>query len=97
MGWADPHIRVLKQGQEVQFRPSGNSMVGRINSKQLVTVSPDISDVKVDDIVLCRVMGRDYLHIVEARKEDQYLIRNNRGLTNGWTRQVYGKCIRIED
>jgi len=40
MGWADSHIARLAQGETVQFRPLGNSMVGKIASGQLCTVQP---------------------------------------------------------
>jgi len=40
MGWADGHIARLAQGETVQFRPRGNSMVGKIASGQLCTVEP---------------------------------------------------------
>ena len=40
MGWATGHIERLKAGQTVQFRPRGNSMVGKVRSGQLCTVEP---------------------------------------------------------
>jgi hypothetical protein len=42
-------------------------MVPLIRSRQLVTVSPVQADkVEVGDIVLCRVSGATYLHLVSA-------------------------------
>lgn len=98
MGWADNHIKRLQMGKTVQFRPRGNSMSGKIDNGQKVMVSPvDASKVKKGDIVLCRVNGHEYLHIVKAIQENRYLIGNNRGGTNGWTTAVniYGLCTKI--
>jgi hypothetical protein len=75
-------------------------MKGRIGSGQLCTVVPvDSSTLQVGDIVLCRVRGNDYLHIVKAINGDRYQIGNNRGLINGWIGRngIFGKCIRVED
>jgi hypothetical protein len=38
MSWATHHIEQLKNGETVQFRPRRNSMKGKINSGQLVTI-----------------------------------------------------------
>jgi len=67
MGWANGYIEALLRGETVQFRPRGNSMSGRIESGQLVTVVPLVNRMpRVDDIVLCKVNGTQYLHLVKA-------------------------------
>jgi len=74
-------------------------MKGKIESGQLCTVAPvDPSDLKVGDIVLCKVHGNEYLHLVKAVNGARFQIGNNRGLTNGWigANGILGKCIRIE-
>ena len=99
MGWATHYIDRLKQGETVQFRPRGNSMGGKINSGQLCTVIPVKSDdLQVGDIVLCKVNGFQYLHLIKAIQGNRYQIGNNRGRINGWIGQngLYGKCIRVE-
>jgi hypothetical protein len=40
MGWATKYIEQLSRGETVQFRPRGNSMRGKIENGQLVTVAP---------------------------------------------------------
>ena len=40
MSWATYYIEKLKKGEKVQFRPRSNSMKGKVNSGQLVTVEP---------------------------------------------------------
>ena len=98
MGWADKHIESLKNGETVQFRPHGNSMIGKVESGQLCTVEPIVKEnLKKGDIVLCKVNGKQYLHLVKAIKGDQFLIGNNKGHDNGWTTQIFGKCIKVEE
>jgi hypothetical protein len=99
MGWATEYISRLQRGETVQFRPRGNSMSGKIDSGQLCTVEPvDPTSVQVGDIVLCKVNGRQYLHLVNAKQGDRLQIGNNRGRINGWVSRnsVYGRCTRVE-
>lgn len=100
MGWATAYIEKLKKGETVQFRPRGNSMAGRINSGQLVTVAPLEDPAEVGDVVLCKVRGTEYLHLVKAVRGfsqwRQYQIGNNTGHINGWTNKVFGKVTKVE-
>ena len=100
MGWASAYIQRLQAGETVQFRPRGQSMVGRIASGQLCTVAPvDPTTVKVDDIVLCRVRGAEYLHSVKAIQGPRFQIGNNRGHINGWIggAAIFGLCTKVEN
>jgi hypothetical protein len=75
-------------------------MRGRVESGALVTLTPvDPSALKVDDIVLVRVKGNVYLHLVKAREGERLQIGNNRGGTNGWVgpQAVYGLATKIEN
>jgi hypothetical protein len=98
MAWATHHIAKLQRGETVQFRPRGNSMSGKIESGDLCTVVPLTGDLQVGDIVLCKVNGRQYLHLVKAIQGERYQIGNNRGRINGWVSRtsIYGKCVRVE-
>lgn len=99
MGWADGHIERLTRGETVQFRPRGNSMVGKIASGQLCTVAPlEEHALAVGDIVLCRVKGNQYLHLVKAIQGERFQIGNNRGGINGWItrRQIFGRLLAVE-
>jgi hypothetical protein len=76
-------------------------MVPLIRSRQQVVVAPvDPSKLEAGDIVLARVAGTVYLHLVSsvdaARKRVQ--ISNNRGRVNGWTShdRVFGVCVSID-
>jgi hypothetical protein len=100
MAWATQYIAKLQEGETVQFRPRGNSMAGKIESGQLCTVVPvdDPSELAVGDIVLCKVNGSQYIHLIKAIQGPRFQIGNNRGRVNGWitANSIYGKCIRIE-
>jgi hypothetical protein len=99
MGWAAGYISKLLQGETVSFRPRGGSMTGRIESGQLCTVAPvDPSTLQVGDVVLCRIRGAEYIHLIKAIHKGRFQIGNNRGGIIGWVygNSVFGKCIRIE-
>lgn len=99
MGWAIQYIAKLKSGETVSFRPRGNSMTGKIESGQLCTVVPvDPETIEVGDIVLCKVNGSEYLHLVKAKQGPRFQIGNNRGRINGWItgNSIFGRCIRVE-
>lgn len=98
MGWASGHIDKLSNGETVKFRPRGNSMNPKIKSGNLVTVEPISCPPDVGSIVLCKVRGRQYLHIVSAIKKDRFQISNNKGRVNGWIglSSIYGICTKVE-
>ena len=99
MGWASGHIEKLQAGETVSFRPRGHSMSGKIESGQLCTVEPvDADMLKVGEIVLCKVKGREYLHLIKAVQGPRFQIGNNRGGVNGWISAgaIFGRCIRVE-
>jgi hypothetical protein len=89
-------------GATVDFRPTGSSMVPLIRSRQRVTVAPvNPAKVEVGDIVLARVAGTVYLHLVSAvdASTGRVQISNNRGRVNGWTNhaRIYGICVAVDD
>jgi hypothetical protein len=101
MGMLDAVASRVAGGATVEFRPTGSSMVPLIRSRQRVVVAPvDPSKLAVGDIVLARVSGTVYLHLVsavdQARRRAQ--ISNNRGRVNGWTGhdRVFGICVAVE-
>ena len=76
-----------------------DSMVPLINSRDEVVISPvDPTRVEVGDIVLTKVAGNIYIHLVKAIKpaKRRVQIGNNRGGINGWTGfdRVYGSLFR---
>lgn len=98
MSWAKYSKEALARGETVEIRPKGNSMRGRINSGDLVTIEPcDPANLVPGDIVLVRVSGTDYVHLVSARDGERIQISNNHGHLNGWVgpRAVYGIVTRV--
>jgi hypothetical protein len=99
MAWASPYIEQLQQGKTVSFRPRGNSMSPRIESGQLCTVEPVVVDtLQVGDIVLCRVHGAEYLHLIKCVQGTRFQIGNNHGRINGWTSaaSIFGRLTKVE-
>lgn len=82
----------LAAGEEVVLHPSGNSMTPRIKSKQEITLIP-IDRIQVGDVVLAKVRGNHYIHLISAIDKDRVQISNNHGWVNGWTKRdkVYGR------
>ena len=87
MGWASRAITDLQAGTSTTSRPRGHLMHGLVEDGQTVVVSPilDTAEIRKGDIVLCRVRGHEYLHLVHAIGPRGYLIGNARGHLNGWT------------
>ena len=99
MGWATGYIAQLRQGETVSFRPRGHSMSPKIESGQLCTVAPiDPTALAVGDIVLCKVKGSEFLHLVKAIQGERFQIGNNRGFINGWigSNSIFGRLTRVD-
>lgn len=90
-------ISRLKAGESFTTSEKGNSMRPLILSEQPHILEPvKLEDVKVDDIVFCKVRGNFYTHLVKAIDEQKGLqIGNNHGYINGWTKTVYGRVSRV--
>jgi phage repressor protein C with HTH and peptisase S24 domain len=89
----------LSTGETVQCRPRGSSMLPRIKSGQLITISPDVSDLHKGDIVFAKVNGKYYVHLLTAIQGERYQISNNHGFVNGWVGKngLFGKVTKVED
>lgn len=89
----------LLLGETIQCRPRGSSMLPKIKSGQLITISPDISDLHKGDIVFAKVKGKYYVHLLSAIQGERYQISNNKGHINGWVGKsgLFGKVIKVED
>jgi len=98
MGWATDYIAKLKNGETVSFRPRGSSMKGKIESGQLCTVSPVLGDLKVGDIVLCKVDGNPVPSFHQGNQRQQV---SNRQQLRSYQRMeelkaIFGKLIKVE-
>jgi hypothetical protein len=96
--WATYYIEKLINGEVIEFRPRGNSMTPIVDSNDLVVVAPVTEEtiLEKNDVVLCKVKGKHYLHLITAiEKENRYQISNNYNFVNGWIGKaaIFGKLI----
>ena len=90
-------VEKLLAGETIISKEPGNSMTPILASRQPVVLTPTTwENVEVGDIVYCRVRKNYYTHLVKAKDENRgVLIGNNHGGINGWSKNVYGKVIKI--
>lgn len=90
-------LEKLQKGETFTTKEFGNSMAPLIKSGQEHILAPvNWMDVKVGDIVYCKVSGRFYTHLVKKKNLNSGCqIGNNKGGINGWTKQVFGKVIQV--
>src|ERR1035441_6156447 len=91
----------LREGETVTLHPVGQSMAPLIRSHDEVVIVPvQASELKVGQIVLVKVTGQYYLHLIKALDTSQrrVLIGNNHGRINGWTgfANVFGLVSRLQ-
>lgn len=82
----------------MDYREGGNSMAPIIKHREPITIEP-LGDhvITKGDIVVARVHGRLFCHLVKAVERDRVQIGNNHGRINGWTtcEHVYGLVTHI--
>jgi hypothetical protein len=77
-----------------KLKAFGHSMMPILKSGTLLSFETR-ADYEIGDIVFCKVKGR-YIDAHKITKKDAakgWLIANNHGFENGWTRVVYGKVV----
>lgn len=95
VNWAALAITKLQAGEAAIVKPHGNSMLPRVKSGQAVELRPS-THATVGDVVLVKVKGNVYLHLVKAVRvknaRPEYQIGNNKGGVNGWVgaHAIYG-------
>lgn len=98
--WATEAYEALTQGRVVQVRPRGDSMKGRINDGDLVTLEPCVAEeLAVGDIVFVRVRGwLLVLHQIFDREPDRFLIGTTTGRAYGWVTadDIIGRVTKVE-
>jgi hypothetical protein len=72
----------------------GNSMLPILKSGSLLTFNK-VDSYEIGDIVFCKVKGRyiDAHKIIKKDPQKGFLIANNHGYENGWTKVLYGKVV----
>jgi phage repressor protein C with HTH and peptisase S24 domain len=87
----------LEKNETGKMKAFGNSMLPILKSGSLLTFRKE-NEYKINDIVFCKVKGKyiDAHKIVKIDNNKGYLIANNHGYENGWTKIIYGKVIEAE-
>jgi SOS-response transcriptional repressor LexA len=80
-----------------KMKAFGNSMLPVLKNGSLLTFLRT-ADYKPGDIVFCKVKGRyiDAHKIIKKDDNKGFLIANNHGFENGWTKIIYGKVVLAE-
>lgn len=87
----------LKETGTGKMKCFGSSMMPILKSGSTLTFQV-ADEYEVGDIVFCKVNGRfiDAHKITRKDKAGRYLISNNHGHDNGWTRKIFGKVVDVE-
>jgi SOS-response transcriptional repressor LexA len=87
-------LKDLEKTGIAQMKVFGSSMLPIIKSGSMLTFNKQDTYEK-GDIVFCKVKGRyiDAHKITKVSKTKGYMISNNHGHDNGWTKTVYGKVV----
>jgi hypothetical protein len=94
----------LRAGEICKVTGIGNSMTPILKSRQPVICIPvtEETELKKRDIVLCKVNGHFYLHLIWSIKKGKndtqmFLIGNNHNHANGTISrsQIFGKVVEI--
>ena len=88
--------RELEETGTSKMKVFGNSMTPIIKSGTMLTFQK-FDEYEIGDIVFCKVKGRiiDAHKITKKDLQKGYMISNNHGWDNGWTKRIFGKVIKI--
>jgi hypothetical protein len=87
----------LEESGEGSMKCFGQSMVPILKSgSKLTFVKQD--NYEIGDIVFCKVKGRwiDAHLITKKHPKLGFMIANNHGWENGWTKTIFGKAVTAE-
>lgn len=87
-------IQELDEKGEGYMTCFGNSMLPILKSGSTLKFQKQ-EEYHKGDIVFCKVNGRfiDAHKIVKTSKTKGFLIANNHGFENGWTKKIFGKAV----
>ncbi len=86
----------LEKNKIGKMKVFGKSMLPLIKCGTLLTFEKK-DEYNVGDIVFCKVKGRIIdAHIITKKDTNKgYMIANNHGFENGWTKTIYGYVTGI--
>jgi uncharacterized protein with NRDE domain len=87
----------LEERGEGKMTCFGNSMTPILQSGCTLTFKKQ-DTYDIGDIVFSKVKGRyiDAHKITKKGEDGRYLISNNHGFDNGWTKIIYGRAVLAE-
>lgn len=87
----------LNEKQQGKMKAFRSSMLPILKSGSLLTFTKK-ENYQIGDIVFCKVKGRyiDAHLITKIDMNKGYMIANNHGYENGWTKIIYGSVIEAE-
>ena len=87
----------LLSGETCIVTGYGNSMTPKLKSGESVIMEPVKEETLLEkgDIVLVKVNGHYYCHLISAIKGNTYQISNNHKHINGWVskKNIFGRMI----
>lgn len=87
----------LQNGETCIVVGYGNSMTPKLMSGEAVIMEPVKEDTVLhkNDIVLVKVNGRYYCHLISAIRGKSYQISNNHKHVNGWVskKNIFGRMV----
>ena len=87
----------LQNGETCIVTGYGNSMTPKLKSGESVIMEPVTEEtiLKKGDIVLCKVNGNYYCHLISSIRGNSYQISNNHKHVNGWISKnnIFGRMI----
>lgn len=85
----------LRQGETCVVVGYGNSMTPMLMSGEPVVMEPVTEETVLEkgDVVLVKVNGHYYCHLISAIRNNSYQISNNHKHVNGWVgrNSIYGR------
>lgn len=92
-------LEALNETGNYTMKVFGQSMRPIIESGSKLTFTKTDDDYRVGDVVFCRVKGRyiDAHLITKVAADGRFMISNNHGHHNGWTRTIYGRVTAMND
>lgn len=87
----------LKTKGTGKMKVFGHSMMPKIKSGSLLTFQKQ-EQYEIGEVVFCQI-GTKYIDahlITKIDSQGRYMISNNKGWDNGWTKKIFGKVVEIE-
>ena len=90
----------LRQGKTCVVVGYGNSMTPLLESGEAVIMEPvdEETKLKKGDVVLVKVKGHYYCHLISAIRRKSFQISNNHKHVNGWVsrKNIFGRMVSKE-